>query len=203
MPKALNTSLDARQALRHNPLAEDYLSTSPRKRGPGKNRSTEEANADEHFVDSRSSQKILQIGKLLTEEDHAERQLQTTNGPSLAFAFGSRFQEDEWDYSGEQFDDGDDTWGDEEDDVENIEEVEVEPTDLELFNRFNPSFDDPILKSRESDEMVQSTSLADLILEKIAAFEAGQAPQANTKEADEPPDGAVELPAKVVEAFSK
>jgi len=73
-----------------------------------------------------------------------------------------------------------------------------------MFNKFMPSNEDPLLRqSQGADEgESQGTNLADLILEKIAAHEAGQAGQIHIQGGGEPQD-AVELPAKVVEVYSK
>jgi len=58
----------------------------------------------------------------------------------------------------------------------------------------------PIQSTGNQDD--EGTNLADLILEKIAAHEAAtvRVPKA---QGDGPPESAVELPAKVVEVYSK
>ena len=53
-----------------------------------------------------------------------------------------------------------------------------------------------------STEEGQGTNLADLILEKIAAHEAVQTAQPRIQGGG-PPEEAIELPAKVVEVYSK
>lgn len=82
---------------------------------------------------------------------------------------------------------------------------EVDPSDMDLFNRFMPSSSaNSIIQSatqRQTDEG-QGTNLADLILEKIAAHEAGQIGQPIVHGGGMLED-AVELPAKVVEVYSK
>lgn len=60
-----------------------------------------------------------------------------------------------------------------------------------------------MLQSAANDEAEgQGTNLADLILEKIAAHEAGQVGELVIQGGGMPED-AVELPAKVVEVYSK
>lgn len=75
---------------------------------------------------------------------------------------------------------------------------------MDLFNKFMPSSEDPALQPREDnvDEQGQGTNLADLILEKIAAHEAAQAGELIIQGGGAPED-AVELPAKVVEVYTK
>jgi hypothetical protein len=76
---------------------------------------------------------------------------------------------------------------------------------LDLFNHFMPSsttdsITQSVAKSTKGDG--DGTNLADLILEKIAAHEAGQSGQPIIYGGGEPEE-AVELPAKVVEVYSK
>lgn len=76
---------------------------------------------------------------------------------------------------------------------------------MDLFNRFMPSSTaDSIIQSvaNKDSEDGQGTNLADIILEKIAAHEAGQSGQPVIQGGGEPEE-AVELPAKVVEVYSK
>ena len=62
---------------------------------------------------------------------------------------------------------------------------------------------DPIFQPTQNDQAEdQGTNLADLILEKIAAYEAVQSDQPVIHGGGLPED-AVELPAKVVEVYSK
>lgn len=79
----------------------------------------------------------------------------------------------------------------------------MDPSDLELFNKFMPSTESVSLESRTAHEQEdQGTNLADLILKKIAAHEATQTEGPTIHGGGEPED-AVELPAKVVEVYSK
>jgi len=76
---------------------------------------------------------------------------------------------------------------------------------VDLFNRFMPSSTaNSVIQSvvEQDNEDGQGTNLADLILEKIAAHEAGPSGQPVVHGGGEPED-AVELPAKVVEVYSK
>lgn len=81
---------------------------------------------------------------------------------------------------------------------------EVDPNDLDTFNKFLPSGDqDPIFNSGEADQG-PGTNLTSLILEKIEAYEAQQASKNQSGgQGGAPPEGAVQLPAKAVEVFSK
>lgn len=79
----------------------------------------------------------------------------------------------------------------------------MDPNDLDMFNKFMPSNNSlPGPSESIEEEEVQGTNLADLILEKIAAHEAAQAGQLPIQGGGDPQD-AVELPAKVVEVYSK
>ncbi len=75
---------------------------------------------------------------------------------------------------------------------------------MDLFNKFMPSdgMDSVVQPIPQDSNEEQSTNLADLILEKIAAHEAGQIGQPQVQGRGLPED-AVELPPKVVEVYSK
>jgi essential nuclear protein 1 len=197
MPKATTPVSAARQARRHNPLEEDLTAIGPLKNKPGKRKSRHQ-DEGEQFVDSKASRKILRIGQELADEDAEENQLQK---PNTAFDFESRFDSDPEE---ETFEDGE-AWGDEEE----VEEIELAPDDLEAFNKFFPTEEDPLLRTGwggEADETDEGpgTNLADLILEKIAAHEAAQAANGgNSNNAPVSVDEDFEIPAKVVEVYSK
>ncbi|KAI9820303.1 MAG: snoRNA-binding rRNA-processing protein [Pycnora praestabilis] len=206
MPKTITpTSPGPRQGRRHNPLSDDLVATGPLKSTSGKRKSRRGDGEGDKVVDSRSSRKILKIGQELVEEEDQERWTSTI--PNTAFGFESRFGEDEDEDSedGQNFND-DEAWGDEEEQM--VEEVELDPNDLEMFNKFMPSDEDPLLRrgfgvgGDEVNEEGQSTNLADLILEKIAAHEAAQSGYLAIQGGG-PPEEAIELPAKVVEVYSK
>ena len=177
MPKATTPVAAARQARRHNPLEDDLVATGPLREKSGKRKSRHEIQEDEKFVDSKASRKILKIGQELAEEDQAEN---TPEQQNAAFNFESRFgggdDEEEETYENE------DAWGDED---EVVEEVEVDPEDLETYRKFFPSEEGPAADLRKGaffggedepeEEGQGGTNLADLILQRIAEHEAMQA----------------------------
>ncbi|KAL8948763.1 MAG: hypothetical protein Q9222_005074 [Ikaeria aurantiellina] len=193
-------SLSFRKARRHNPLSEDIISTGPL-REKSRKRKVKPEDEDDRFVDSRSSRKILKIGQDLADEIHEETGPKAQNP---AFTFESRFGDENVSPREDQGDD-EEAWGDEEEDY--MAEAETDPNDLNLFNKFMPSTtsQDHILQptsDREGDVNGESTSLADLILEKIAAHESTR-DKAPTVHGGGLPEEAVEIPAKVVEVYSK
>jgi len=214
MPKVPHSTSTARQERRHNPLGDEYSPTQPLKQKTGKKRkSVHEDGQQDAYIDSKASRRILDLGQDLAAEDEAERKANQPALPSLTFTFESRFpnetlSDEEQNFGGEvgEYDD-DDAWGSEEE----VEEVEVDPQDLEMFNKFNPSFDPATLLQPETetkdDSHAPGTNLADLILEKIAAHEADQQASSGTQErvihGGGDADDAVELPAKVVEVYTQ
>ena len=218
MPKAQRSNSAARQERRHNPLTEEYAPTNPYKQKQGKKRkSTSEEDGQEAYVDSKSSRRILNLGQDLAAEEEGEREAgRPKPDAGGAFAFESRFPRDvvsdedegEAEVPAGTFDD-DDAWGSEEE----VEEVEVDPADLEAFNKFNPSFDpatllQPDQPDADAEAQGPGTNLADLILEKIAAHEAQQqggpdGSMARDVQGGGDPDDAVELPGKVVEVYTQ
>ncbi|KJZ77948.1 hypothetical protein HIM_02585 [Hirsutella minnesotensis 3608] len=187
-----------RQVRRHNPLEDDILATGVLRSKPGKKRSRTGQDAESSFVDSKASQNILRIGRELAEEENAERRSNVPEPTVDSFGYDSRF-DDAADEEGRAYDD-DEGWGDEE---EVVEEIEVDPEDLETYKKFMPDEEDDLLKhgwdrKPSGEEQGDSVNLADLILQKIAAHEAAEA----RKEAGLPVDD-YELPPKVVEAYTK
>lgn len=198
MPKATVPEA-GRQARRHNPLEDDIVATGLLRNKPGKKKSRSSQDVDESFVDSKASQKILRIGRELAEEELSERRTAMPQPAVDNFGYDSRF-DDTADEQATAYDDHDEAWADED---EVVEETEMDPADLETYKRFMPDDDDDLLKhgwdgrpSGQDDG--ESTNLADLILQKIAAHEAAEA----RKEAGLPVDDH-ELPPKVVEAYTK
>ncbi|THV88227.1 Bystin-domain-containing protein [Aureobasidium pullulans] len=204
MPKAPGG--DARQMRRHNPLSEDYAPSNPHKqkapKRKGRSTAGDEDNEQQAYIDSKASRKIISLGQDLTAEEEAEQEARRPqNGTKSAFEFARslRDEEDSDEEAGIPADD--EAWGDEED--EEVEEVEVDPEDLAMFNKFNPEFDPSTLLAPESnEEQGDSTNLADLILEKIAQHEASQA-QGHVIRGGGAPEDAIELPAKVVEVYTQ
>jgi len=78
---------------------------------------------------------------------------------------------------------------------------EVDPNDLDMFNKFIPAGDeDPIFNPGAGG---QTTNLADLILEKIAEHEAKQSGDSDFIQGGGLPEDAVQIPAKAVEVYEK
>ncbi|KAE8147268.1 Bystin-domain-containing protein [Aspergillus avenaceus] len=206
MPKA-TSSRSAAAGRRHNPLAEDimttgHLRTQSTKKSKHNSQYDEDQEGGERFVDAKLSRKILQIGQELADEDAAEQKATIrTSGAreNPAFDFESRFGDDEDLSDDEKF--RDDQWGDEEE----IEEVEVDPNDLDMFNKFIPRGDeDPIFNPGAEAAGGQGTNLADLILEKIAEHEAKQnADSSPFIQGGGLPEDAVQIPAKAIEVYEK
>lgn len=199
MPKASKSPGGRDQ--RHNPLAEEYAPSDPFKSKPAKRqkRTKDDAVEGQSFVDSKSSRKILEIGRELEEEDERENQVRRPKEANPAFDFESRMGEDDVVVEEvEQFPDDEDAWGE---DDEEVEEVEIDADDLAAWNKFIPTDENPIVwPGEEAQPSRPGTDLAALILEKIAAHEAGggevQHPEIQGGGA---PEDAIELPAKVVE----
>jgi essential nuclear protein 1 len=204
MPKAPKSPGGAQ---RHNPLAEEYApsewKTKPAKR---QKRNKDDKDGEQSYVDSKSSRKILDIGEELREEDERESRAQQPETANPAFNFRDRIGEDEvegfLEDGGVQVDDEDEAWGD---DDEEVEEVEIDANDLAAWNKFIPTDDNPIVwPGEEAQAQGQGTDLAALILEKIAAHEAadGAVKQPDIMGGGAPED-AIELPAKVVEGIQQ
>ncbi|KAJ5241872.1 uncharacterized protein N7469_000199 [Penicillium citrinum] len=207
MPKA--NSSRAAAARRHNPLADDitsagHLRTQTKK---GKNRSQEEGEDGENgqrFIDAKMSRKILQIGQELADEDEAERKVamgMSETKPNPAFEFDTRFDEETLSDDDDNEKYANDEWID-----EDVEDVEVDPNDLDMFNKFMPGDheEDPIFHPKDPSA-AGPTNLADLILEKIAEHEARQAgePGAPKIQGGGLAEDAVQIPAKAVEVYEK
>ena len=72
-----------------------------------------------------------------------------------------------------------------------------------MFNKFIPAGDqDPIFDPSEEGEEGSGVNLADLILQKIAAYEANQSGEQVIKGGGAPED-AVQIPAKALEVYEK
>jgi len=204
MPKAPGG--DARQMRRHNPLSEDYAPSNPHKqkapKRKGRSNAGDEDNEQQAYIDSKASRKIISLGQDLTAEEEAEQEARRPqNGTKSAFEFERSLRDEEDSDEEAGIPEDDEAWGDEED--EEVEEVEVDPEDLAMFNKFNPEFDpSTLLAPQSNDEQGDSTNLADLILEKIAQHEASQA-QGHVIRGGGAPEDAIELPAKVVEVYTQ
>ncbi|KAK0945356.1 snoRNA-binding rRNA-processing protein [Friedmanniomyces endolithicus] len=215
MPKTARSNSMARHERRHNPLSEEYSPTTPLKQKAGKKRkqSQGEEHAPEGYVDSKASRRILDLGQGLADEDEAEREAKRPATASSVFdGLGGGFPRDVVsDEEGEggvevgEYD-NEEAWGSEEE----VEEIEVDPQDLDTFNKFNPSFDPATLLNDNPDAEEPPTNLADLILSKIAAHEAQQQqnPSSTTTALPHilgggPPENAILLPPKVIEVYTQ
>lgn len=193
MPKAPKSP--ATRETQRSALHEEYAPSNPYKQKAAKTRKRSE-NDGEGFVDSKSSRKILELGQELADEAASENRPQRPPRGNPAFDFDTRLD----DLEEPSQNDDEEAWGDEEEEV--VEEVEIDPEDLEAFHKFLPTDDNPIAwPGTEAQPSGGGTDLAALILEKIAAQEAGN-PQPQIHGGGDPED-AVELPEKVVEVYSK
>lgn len=204
-------SEDPQKARQHVPLSEEYAPSQPLKQKTGKRKKA--PTEDDNVIDAKSSRKILKIGQELADEDEAEHQAEYLKAANPAFSIQSRqlaAHPDKTASDDEQEDDDegeyDDTWEDENDGDAASGGEEVDPQDLAIFNKFNPQMDPADLLTRPSEDddggQGQGTDLTALILERIAEFEAKGERAANGQEAP-PPEGAVQLPAKVVEVYEQ
>ncbi|MCJ1286424.1 snoRNA-binding rRNA-processing protein [Xylographa opegraphella] len=187
----------SKQFRHQKPLADDLVTTGLLRNKSKKRKSNRDDDAGDAFVDSKSSRKILKIGQELTEED---QQASKPRPPNTAFTSESRFGASDSD--NEPLYEDAEEWGDEDNEV--VDEVGIDLKDLDLFNKFIPSGEDPTLDLQPDSTQIedQGTNLADLILEQIAAHEAAQAGDPIIHGGGHPED-AIELPAKVVEVYSK
>lgn len=212
MPKATNPR-DATKQRRHNPLEDDLTATGLLRNKTGK-RKSRDGEDGERFVDAKQSRKILKIGQELTEEDREEGQAAQ---PNPAFDLTSRFGQDleggpvGLDDDDDDYIDGESAWGEEE---EEVEEVELTPGDRELFSKFFPTRQDPLLEhgwdgpqgdEASAEESAGGTDLAALILERIAQHEAKEARIHGQGEdaLNGPPDDVFEMHPKIVEVYTK
>ena len=124
MPKATTPKTAAR---RHNPLADDVLTTGNMRTQPSKKSERRDQQSQdgqdgqgERFVDAKMSRKILQMGQELADEDSAGN-AQRSEPSMRESAFEAREEEEDGMSDGEDLDE----WGDEDDDEEEVEQVEV------------------------------------------------------------------------------
>lgn len=201
MPKATTPKAARGEARRHNPLEDDIVATGVLKTKSGKRKSKDaDGETQDGFVDPRASRNILRMGREFAEEEEANKPKPPTVEADN-FGYDSRFDEAKEEQD-KVYADDDDAWGDED---EEVEEIEVDPEDLETYKKFMPDAEqDDLIKhgwdrqpsgGDEDDE--EPVNLADLILAKIAAHEAGESGKPQER------DEEVELPPKVVEAYTK
>jgi len=203
MPKATTPTRNA--ARRHNPLEDDVIATGRLTNKAPKRGSKNKDDDAEHYIDARASKQILNLGRELADEADAA----PPRPPKGSDSFGQNWAFEDDSGAGDDdgdvvYDNDDAAWGD---DDEIVEEVELEPEDLDTFNRFLPTEgEDPLLTQGwpgsggpVQEQQGGGKNLADIILARIAAHEAGEdAPQEI-----EPIDEDFELPEKVVEVYTK
>lgn len=209
MPKATTSSLSGKR--RHNPLEDDLLSTGVLKNKEGRpsKRADRKQAEEQAYVDARASRKILAMSRdLVDEHDRQPDDDDDENAAApSAFDFDPSRLEGGSDQEEEESANNEEAWGDED---EEVEEIEVDAADLDTFNRFlAPTMnDDPLLThgwdgampGDSAEEQGGGTNLADLILAKIAEKEATQG---GRQEQYNPVEEDYELPPKVVEVYTK
>ncbi|KAI1304472.1 Bystin-domain-containing protein [Xylaria venustula] len=202
MPKATTPTSGRQRGLEEEYLVGSGLLKNRPSKSKSKSQQDEDEERDNGFIDARASRKILDIGRQLAEEDAPARRSEpdTAAAAAAAFGFDSRYESEGQDELFEE----EETWADDDDEI--IENVDIDPNDLQTFQQFLPSSldDDPLLTEgpwatttqEPGEERGTSTNLADL-LARIAAHEAGE----DRPEAIE--DEGFELSPKVVEVYSK
>ena len=98
----------ASQPRRHNPLSDDLIATGLLRAKSNKRKAKRDDDGRDNYVDSKSSRKILKIGRDLVEEDHEQSRSVL---PNTAFTFESRFGGEDGSEDGRQSQD-EDAWGD-------------------------------------------------------------------------------------------
>ncbi|PSR79309.1 Bystin-domain-containing protein [Coniella lustricola] len=208
MPKA--TASTSRDGRRHNPLEADIVGGSGilRSGTSGKKIKSKTEKEDDHFVNSKQSAAILQLGRELAEEDEAGDA--AAEPQRSAFDIDSRFTAGEVEQNGD-IDDEEEEWGDEEDEDVEIDEADIAPEDLATFKKFLAADEeDPLLKHNfwdsnpdagQEQQQQGGTNLADLIMERIQEFEATGGQRQEMGGMDDFPEE--DLPPKVIEVYAK
>ncbi|KKA30343.1 hypothetical protein TD95_002253 [Thielaviopsis punctulata] len=211
MPKATTPSAATRR--RHNPLELDYMQTGAPLKKKAPKRVKPDTETGPGFVDAKQSRTILKLGQSLTQEDQDERSAQNAVAAAAAgssnevFDYNARLADLEYDDEDDEpatqtAGDDEEAWGDEEE----VENVDVDPEDLEAYRKFLPELnEDPLLAhgwdqkpangAAAADE--EPTNLADIIMEKIMQHEA----EMERRETGPVDEG--ELPEKVVLVYTK
>lgn len=202
MPKA-TTPVSERQGRRHNPLDADIVGGSGILRSGKTGKKTKAEKTEENFVNPKQSARILQLGRELADED--EKPEAGAKPPKSAFDVDSRFAPED-DGDADAYDD-EEAWGEEEE-IE-LDEAEISPEDLAMFNKFMTAEEDPLLKHGwdrkpgEGEEQQAGTNLADLIMEKIQAFETSGGERQEMEGMDDFQEPEEDLPPKVIEVYAK
>lgn len=207
MPKA-TTPVAERQGRRHNPLDADIVGGSGilRSGKPGKKPKSKAEKDEDHYVNSKQSAKILQLGRELVDEDDQNKPI--VESQKSAFDVDSRYAPGEEDDDNNDGLEDDEEWGEEEEEIE-LDEAEIAPEDLAMFNKFlSTDGDDPLLNhgwdmkpGAVQEQQQGGTNLADLIMEKIQAFESGGGDGLDMGGMDDFPEE--DLPPKVIEVYAK
>jgi essential nuclear protein 1 len=233
MPEIQSSSTPTRaESRRHKPLADDllpttHLRTKPTTSTSGKRKSRSFEENGDGYIDALSSRKILAIAQDLVDEDAAERdKVRVTVVPNAAYGHDSRTRvdvaSDEQNRQECQFENVGGDWMPDED----VEDDDVNPADLAVYNKFLPQVDelagfapslaalstngqieaqDPGDMKGVQENMQQTTNLADLILQRIAEKEARDQRKANfqTNADGNARPCPTEIPPKVLDVFTK
>lgn len=200
MPKATTTA--DRQGRRHNPLDADIVGGSGILRSGKTGGKTKAEKDEEHFVNSKQSARILQLGRELADED--DKPKTGAQPQKSAFDVDSRFAP-EADKDADAYED-EEAWGEDDEEIE-LDEAEISPEDLAMFNKFMTADEDPLLKHgwdrkpSDGEEQQGGTNLADLIMSKIQAYETNGGEQEEMGGMDDFPEE--DLPPKVIEVYAK
>ncbi|KAJ2974927.1 hypothetical protein NUW58_g8502 [Xylaria curta] len=168
MPKATTPTPGRRRGLEEEYLVGSGILKNRPSKSKSKSQRDDEDEQEQGFVDARASRKILDIGRQLAEEDAPARRTEPTAATVTAFGFESRYNDGAQAESYEE----DEIWADDDDEI--IENVDIDPDDLQTFQQFLPSsFDDPLLtegpwataaQEPSGEEQGTGTNLADLIV---------------------------------------
>lgn len=196
--------MSERQGRRHNPLDSDIVGGSGILRSGKTGKKTKAEKEEEHFVNPKQSARILQLGRELADE---EDQPKSGAQPQVsAFDVDSRYVP-EADNDADAYED-EEAWGEDDEEIE-LDEAEISPEDLAMFNKFMTAEEDPLLKhgwdlkpGAEGETQQGGANLADLIMSKINAFEAGGGREEEEMGGmeDFPEE---DLPPKVIEVYAK
>ena len=88
MAKNTTITADSSQRRHQRPLEQDLIATGPLRSTPKKRKARRGDDEDEHYVDSKSSRKILKIGRDLQDEE--DQALSKSKASDEAFTFKSR-----------------------------------------------------------------------------------------------------------------
>lgn len=125
MPKATTPSRPSAATTRvHNPLADDLIGAGHLRTKSSKRKSRGDEDDTDPYIDAKASRKILEISQNLADEDAEESRARAAASavkpPNTAFDFESRFDlRDEDNVDPEDFE-GEEQWGDDDEDVEEV-----------------------------------------------------------------------------------